>query len=66
MSRRHRCPGHPNRLLPRNRFACTDCWDRLPEHLRRPILATLGKPGSRGKTEAWNTAAAYLGSRNCR
>lgn len=63
-ARRRRCPGHPHRVLHSNVFACSDCWKRLPDHLRRPVLATLGKPGSRGKTEAWNAAAAYLGRRD--
>lgn len=62
--KRSRCPGHCGKTVRAGRFACSDCWARLPGHLRRAVVATLGKPNSRGKTDAWNTAAAYLGRRD--
>ncbi|MFF1531472.1 hypothetical protein [Cellulomonas sp. NPDC058312] len=47
----------------KNRFSCADCLTRLPDHLRRPIIATAGKPSSVGKSVAWANGNEFLGKR---
>lgn len=65
MSGKHRrCPGNCGRIV--RGFSCHECWTKLPNHLRRPILATTGKSGSRSKREAEAAGAAYLGKRTNR
>lgn len=34
----HTCPGGCGRAVIRNMFACVDCWRRLPQEYRTPIL----------------------------
>lgn len=63
-NKRRRCPGQCGQSIVKSRFSCADCWDRLPDRLRRPILATMGKPTSRTKTLARAIGAEYLSSRN--
>lgn len=63
-AKRRRCPGRCGRSLRADRFACAECWARLPHSFRLPILSTNGKPPSKSKTAAWDDAANYLGSRN--
>lgn len=62
-SRRRMCPGKCRQTIHKSRFACADCFDKLPDHLRRPILATMGKPDSRTKRAARENGAEYLGQR---
>lgn len=60
MSKKRRCPGRCAKFIPRHKFSCTSCWDKLPAELRRPILATIGKPTSRTRTLAWMNGAGYF------
>ena len=60
---RRRCPGNCGKAVRKNRFSCADCLTRLPDHLRRPIIATAGKPSSVGKSVAWANGNEFLGKR---
>lgn len=59
-NRRH-CPGICRQTIHKSRFACADCFTKLPDHLSRPILATAGKPDSRSKRVARENGAEFLG-----
>ena len=60
---RRTCPGNCGKFVRRNLFACKECFASLPFHLRRPILATAGKPQSTGKAVAWVNGAQFHGNR---
>ena len=63
-SKRRRCPGNCRQTIHKSRVACADCFTKLPDHLRRPILATAGKPNSRTKRVARENGAEYLGRKH--
>ena len=38
----HSCPGHCGRRVAHARYACLQCWYRLPGELRNGIVDTMG------------------------
>lgn len=38
MGHLHECPGCGKRAVERHRFACTPCWHRLDEDLKRALV----------------------------
>lgn len=60
-ARRKQCPGGCGRVLRRTMFSCSECWCKLPPPIQRPISATIGKPLSPSKIQAWSVGAAFLG-----
>lgn len=42
----HECPGRCGRSVPTNKYACGQCWNRLPFEHRHAITTAWEQPGA--------------------
>jgi len=57
----HACPGRCQRRVPRHKFACPNCWARLPAEYRGAILLAYraGAPAVMQHRQAMRAAALW-------
>lgn len=56
----HRCPGCRAPGVPNHKFACRNCWFRLPVKLRRPITAAYNLGDGEAHAAAMKAAVAWF------
>lgn len=55
----HPCPGLCGAVVPYHRFACCDCWSRLPQQMRFAITDTWQRDPL-AHAEAMSTASRWF------